>query len=296
MAPSAAEPPAAAPPPAASAPFAAAPSAAAPPASGGASPAKLGLAGLLLLVLNHVFNEFMDDSGLHVTLLTARMPPGSNATARASLRARAELATSTLPDPSGCGALRFELMEHRGEDAPFTAALVHWKAPAVEAAVLPAWLAAELAPVESTRRLTTVFPEVSRWKVAAPSVEAGEVGEVGYVTLLVQLQTWTLPTPDAADAFRRGWVDLGFNALGERGVVRCDLLEEPDAASSSASLRLVTRKVFRDAAALAAHEASAHYLRWRAGVGEQVAQPTESLALDTLHPRSSFHPFRSRWR
>jgi len=74
------------------------------------SPIALGLGVVLVIALNYVFNELMDDSGLHVTMLTARLPAGTNATARAAFRARAELTAGTMVDASESGALRFELM------------------------------------------------------------------------------------------------------------------------------------------------------------------------------------------
>ena len=69
-------------------------------------------------------------------------------------------------------------------------------------AALPSWLAAGLAPVESTRKLTTVFPERSRWREAAPLIEPNELGELGRASLLVQQTTWQLTSYEAADAFR----------------------------------------------------------------------------------------------
>ena len=39
---------------------------------------KVGLGVTLLLVLNYVFNELMDDSGLHVLMLTASLADGAN--------------------------------------------------------------------------------------------------------------------------------------------------------------------------------------------------------------------------
>ena len=38
---------------------------------------------------------------------------------------------------------------------------------------------------------------------------------------------------EAADAFRRGWADLGYNALGEPGVMRCDLLAHAEERASA---------------------------------------------------------------
>ena len=265
---------------------------------------KLGLGVLVLALLNYAFNELMDESGLHIIALTARLPPGTNATARGGFRARAELAGAALVDASEIGAQRFELVERRGDDAdaPFTALFISRQRHG--AASLPSWLAAELGPVESVLRLTTVFPERGRWTEAAPAVEPGELGELGRVSLLVQQNVWTLASASAADAFRRSWPELGYNSLGEPGVVRCDLLtleEETGAGARGAggAVRFVARKVLRDAAALAAHESSEHYVAWRERLAIDAAGEatvTESRLYDTLLPRSSAYPFRSRWK
>ena len=71
------------------------------PPSGGVNPIKVGLGVGLLVLLNIAFNELMDDSGLHVLMMTARLPEGTNATARAAFRAQAELIGMTMEDASG---------------------------------------------------------------------------------------------------------------------------------------------------------------------------------------------------
>lgn len=271
-----------------------------PAQSGGMSPMKMGLGLGVLVLLNYVFNELMDDSGLTMVLLTARLPVGTNSTGRASFRAQAELTGMTTEDASGIGALRFELMEQQSsggdaENAPFTAAIV--ARGKLGDAALPAWLATELGPVEATRRLTTLFPERARWRTAAPQLEPGELGEIGRTSLLVQQSSWTLKSFEAADAFKRSWPDLGYNALGEPGVVRCDLLLE-STSEDGQTTQLVARKVFRHAAALEEHERSEHFARWKAGIaaaGVGAEQPREVQLFHTLLPRTSAYPFRTRW-
>ena len=113
-----------------------------------------------------------------------------NATARSYFRGQVEHLGSSMRDASGTGAMRFELMEHRapaGEDAAFTALLVHWQ-PAEET-VLPAILQPHLPLVEAVQRYKTVFPARSGWAEALPSAEPGELGEIGRVALLVQQTT-----------------------------------------------------------------------------------------------------------
>lgn len=247
--------------------------------------------------------------GLHVFTVTARLSAEArgNATARAYLRAQAEHLGGSLSDPSGTGALRFELMEHRaaatagtdgasGDDQAFTALLVHWQR--AEEAVLPAFLQPHLPVVVAVQRYRTVFPGRSGWAEAPPTAEPGELGEIGRVSLLVQQTTLSVHAADA-DAFRRLWPDLGYNALGEPGLVRCDLLEQvADGEQEGATATFVSRKVFRHATALAAHEASEHAQRWREATAPLLAGKDGKRAvtmLNTLHPRTSPHPFRSRW-
>ena len=195
--------------------------------------------------------------------------PLGNATARAVFRATAEYAGATMRDPSGSGALRFELMEHKTADdsGDFSALTVHWHQPPEADPGLPGWLAAEV-DVRSAQRLRTVFPERSRWKEAVPIAEPGELGEVGRIALLVQRSVLVAADADAADQLRRGWADLGYNALGEPGVVRCDLFVYDDD-----PLTFVARKVFRGPQALRAHEGSDHFVRWREVCSRCPARP-----------------------
>lgn len=162
--------------------------------------------------------------GLHVTILTANLPSArGNATALAAFRAHIDRAES-LADPSEVGALRFELLEHKKlSDIPtFNALTVHNRRH--EDPKVPAWLAAAALEPVSVVRLRTVFPERSGWREAVPHIEEGALGEVGRLALLIE-QTTLHVTADSIDTFRRGWTDLGYNALSEPGVVRCDLLQ-----------------------------------------------------------------------
>lgn len=268
-------------------------------ASNGGGSRRLLIGGGILLLLNVVFNNFLADSGLHVSISTATLKAGpSNVTAVDDFRAFAEHTSTSLKDPSDSSALRFELMQLRNVQsdgsgaATFAAWQIHWQRP--ETVGLPAWLTTELTPSQPVRRFVTVFPERSRWREATPHVEPGELGEVGRVSLLVQLSTLRVPTTEA-EGVRRGWPDLGYNALGEAGVVRCDLIEEASN-DGEATTTFVARKVFRNSLALRAHEDSEHFQRWREATQPLlVGGAVETQLLDTLHPRSSPFPFRSRW-
>ena len=70
-----------------------------------------------------------------------------------------------------------------------------------------------------------------------------------------------------------------------------DLMQEEGRPGS-----FLARKVFRGASALAAHEASAHFRAWQQRVARALEAVADAPALHaTLHPRTSYAPFRSRW-
>ena len=166
--------------------------------------------------------------------------------------------------------------------------------------LLPEWLAARV-ELESTQKLRTVFPERSRWHEWSLQTEPGGLSDVGRLSLLVQ-QTTHRVSAGGVDDFRRSWTDLGYNAIGEDGVVRCDLLQD-----ASDPTVFVARKVFKSVDAMNLHEASEHFARWHGSTGSLlVTQQEQHLAdsmqggvgdglYDTLLPRTSAFPFRSRW-
>jgi quinol monooxygenase YgiN len=228
-----------------------------------------------------------------VTIITAPFArEDGNATARSLFLAQTEHTAQSMSDASGSAALRFELMEARAAGSPISMLFVHRQ---LQVSVAPpAWLAADLAPAESTRRFVTVFPERARWRERPYSEEMA----VGRTALLVEEMELRVDGA-GAEALRRGWTDFGYNTLSEAGVVRCDLLESAEAAATQdakATRRFLSRKVFRNEASRAAHEASAHYVRWHAEIGPLLQKGSApAQLLDTLHPRTSLHPFRTRW-
>ena len=232
--------------------------------------------------------------------ITARLPAKTNATMRSVFRANVEHDSLTLADASGTGALRFELMEHKGANGdgtspPFTTLLVHRHRQ--DDTALPTNIAPHLPVVERISRYRTVFPERSRWREARPVAEPGELGEIGRVSLLVQ-EARMVVDAEHADPFRRLWPDLGYNALGEADVVRCDLLQEDKDGGTGTSSTFLARKVFRNAAALAAHEVSEHYVRWQEAAASLIKDGPGTIPatlLDTVAPISSPSPFRTRW-
>ena len=243
----------------------------------------------------------LNRQGLHTYVVTARLKDGRNDTARWVFRTYAEHVSDHLQDASGTGALRFEVTEHRprpgtaaDDDRVFTALLIHWHQQ--DRAELPAVLASHLTSVESVVRYRTVFPERARWKESKPAIEPGGLPELGWVALLVQQTTITVAADDA-DAFRRAWPDLGYNALGEPGVVRCDLLEEAaeEEEEAATTTTFLARKVFRHNDALQAHEATAHFAEWSGAIEPLLKAKSEPVYLDTISPRSTPYPFKTRW-
>ena len=260
------------------------------------SPAKLLLGVAALLAANYALTELMDDSGLSVVVVRGALPAApADPTAEASFRARAAATAAELLAADG-SVVRLDVARAKAAAAgpPAFELMLVSRSAGEAAAELPAALAAasgELALAGSPLRLRTVFPERSRWRTAVPPPPKPEDPPiVGEIDLLVQQATLTV-RPDAADAFKRAWADLGHNAYGEAGVVRCDLLhhaEQPHV--------FVGRKVFRGADALAAHEASPHYLRWREATSAllDAAGPAATL-LDAVVPDASPFPLRTRW-
>eukprot|EP00967_Tisochrysis_lutea_P115593 scaffold185313_cov36-Tisochrysis_lutea.AAC.1 len=103
-----------------------------------------------------------------------------------------------------------------------------------------------------------------------------------------------------ADAFAKAWIDLGYNALGEPGVVRCDLFSVDSPGSATDAPRVfLSRKVFKAAADVTAHERSEHFMAWSARVQSMLGEEGltgEREELGTVYPLSSPFPFRSRWQ
>jgi len=267
--------------------------AAAPP-SGSLTPVRLLLGLGVLLGLNHAMTDLMDESGLPVLMVTAQLAlPSRNATAEALFETDASaLATAWV---AGDRTLhRLDVLEVRTVDAasPPTYAFVQVRARGGDDNdALPAGLTSALR-VQSSVKLLTVFPERTRWRQAVwlPNPKEGELAQLGSLALLVEQTSYTVTDADA-DAFARAWSDLGYNSLGEAGVLRCDLMRE--AARPSV---FVARKVFRSREAAREHEASEHLAQWREQVRSFVtSQKPVQLQLDTVHPRSSPFPFRSGW-
>jgi len=151
---------------------------------------------------------------------------------------------------------------------------------------------------EPALALHTIFPERSRWRLASPLSET-ELPELGELALIVQFQRIEV-LAHYADAFAKAWIDLGYNALGEPGVVRCDLFSVDSPGSATDAPRVfLSRKVFKAAADVTAHERSEHFMAWSARVQSMLGEEGltgEREELGTVYPLSSPFPFRSRWQ
>ena len=117
----------------------------------------------------------------------------------------------------------------------------------------------------------------------------GEPAQLGSLALLVEQTTYAV-SEDAAAGFARAWGELGYNSLGEPGVVRCDLMQE-----AARPHVFVARKVFVSAEAKAAHEASEHLAAWRERVALNADNVVGMRELNTVYPHSSPFPLKSGW-
>ena len=266
-----------------------APSAA--PAASGVPPLALALGVLLLIAANFVLTHLLDESGLLVLFAIEAPRPAllANATAAVLFQAAAVAAADRAIADGGGAAMRLELLQRKADGAYAVLQVVRR---GVESpAIVPELTGAmELAPA---RRMRTIFPERAKWRLSSAAAPEGQLPAVGEVSLLVQHSSLRARDEDA-DAFARAWAEFGYNALGEAGVVRCDLLRD-----EAVPAAFVARKVFRSAEALAAHEASEHFARWRELVAPLLAEPAGGGAppelLDTLFPTAAPFPFRSPW-
>ena len=199
--------------------------AAAPPpaASGGGSGKRMLIGAVILLVLNYVFNELMDESGLYVTVITGTLPaaqhsPTALATFKLEAGKRADAAMT-----ADSGLVRAEMLKLKEGEHVYAFVAAHRREEAAEAASAAAAAAGVEAP-SAPQSYRTVFPERARWRQHKPLTEEGMHEQVGFLELLVQ-HTRLVVAADQVDALKQSWIDLGYNSLGETGVVRCDLLQ-----------------------------------------------------------------------
>jgi len=79
-------------------------------------------------------------------------------------------------------------------------------------------------------------------------------------------------TTEAVAAFMQLSCENARCSAQEPGITQFDVLQQQDDPT-----RFVLVEVYRDAAAVAAHKATAHYARWRDAVAPLMAEPRTSL-------------------
>lgn len=88
--------------------------------------------------------------------------------------------------------------------------------------------------------------------------------------------------PDKVEAFREATFENARSSLDEPGVVRFDVVQQ-----EGEETRFVLIEVYEDAAAAAAHKETAHYVKWRDGVADMMAEPRHSTKYRTLFPEAA---------
>ena len=85
--------------------------------------------------------------------------------------------------------------------------------------------------------------------------------------------------PDGVEAFRAASRENAANSVREPGVARFDVIQSVDDPT-----RFVLVEVYRDAAAVAAHKETAHYLAWRDAVAGLMAEPRSAVKYLNVFP------------
>jgi quinol monooxygenase YgiN len=98
------------------------------------------------------------------------------------------------------------------------------------------------------------------------------------IILIVQIHV----KPGTVTAFEAATEDNAVNSRLEPGVVRFDVLRQHEDPT-----RFALVEVYRDQAAVAAHKTTAHYLRWRDGVADCMAEPRVGVAYSNVSPVDS---------
>lgn len=78
--------------------------------------------------------------------------------------------------------------------------------------------------------------------------------------------------PDAIDAFTAATLDNARNSMLEPGVLRFDVLQQPDDPA-----RFLLVECYRTPADQLTHRETAHYLRWRDTVAPLMAEPRAAV-------------------
>jgi quinol monooxygenase YgiN len=85
--------------------------------------------------------------------------------------------------------------------------------------------------------------------------------------------------PEFVDAFKTATIENARNSIGEPGVARFDVMQQPDDPS-----RFVLVEVYRTPHAPAQHKETAHYQIWRDTVAPMMAEPRSSVKYTNVFP------------
>lgn len=85
--------------------------------------------------------------------------------------------------------------------------------------------------------------------------------------------------PEQIEAFKAATLANARASLREPGIARFDVMQQADDPA-----RFILLEAYRDAAAPAAHKATAHYATWRDTVAPMMATPRTSVKFSNLFP------------
>jgi autoinducer 2-degrading protein len=85
--------------------------------------------------------------------------------------------------------------------------------------------------------------------------------------------------PEGVEAFRAATLDNARESAREPGIARFDVVQ-----STEDPTRFVLVEVYRSAEAPAAHQATAHYARWRDAVADLMAEPRTKVRYVNVAP------------
>jgi autoinducer 2-degrading protein len=81
------------------------------------------------------------------------------------------------------------------------------------------------------------------------------------------------------DDFIRATIDNHENTVKEPGNIRFDFLSD-----ANDRTKFILYEVFESEEAIAAHKATAHYLKWRDAVADWMAKPRQGLRHNVIRP------------
>lgn len=83
--------------------------------------------------------------------------------------------------------------------------------------------------------------------------------------------------PDQVDAFSEATLDNARNTRQEPGNVRFDVSQKEDEPT-----RFLLYEVYESPEGFKAHQQTEHYLRWKAGVADMMAQPRQGIKHNSI--------------